>query len=180
MILNKTKTWRRGAATAVVSTALAFGAVLGPLPVASADVIGQLACEFGTAPGSGTVSNLLGQSVTLSAQGYRPSATNLAAIQDSLHYRPSQTQMIEALQNTVAAQQNTRTLAAAAAAGGGPGSTISVNQGPVTGGDYDPFGTQAYNNDPFPEQTLVGTGVNLGGSYYTIGNGGQYVVPMGC
>lgn len=183
MTSKKTQTWRRGAAVTVVGAALAFGSVLGPAPIASADVIGQLACEYGTAPGAGQISRLLNQSIALSAQGFRPSASNLGEVSAALDSRPNTTPLIAALQNVVASQENTRTLAQAAAAGAGPSSSMTVNQGNPGYDMSDPFGTDPFpQNDPFPNQVVLGGGVDInpGGQNYTIGNGGELVVPTGC
>lgn len=174
-----TRPWRRGVAAVIAGTALAVGSVFGPTAVANADIVGELACEYGTAPGAGTISALLNQSVALSAQGYRPSSADLAQISTAADFRPNQVPMIEALQGMVANQQNTRMLAAAAAAGGsGPTSSITVNQVDPS----NPFGTQGFDNDPFPtqNQVILGGGINLGGQNYTIGNGGENVIPVGC
>lgn len=178
--MKNTRTWRRVAAVAVTGAGLAAGAVVGPAPIAAADVIGDLACEFGTAPGSGNVSGLLNQSVALSAQGFRPSPANLAAITDSLRYRPNQVPLIEALTSAVDGQQNTRTLAAAASAGMGPTSTFQVNQAP-TGGISNPYQINGLGEDAFDNRVVLGAGeISLGGQNYTIGNGGELVVPVGC
>lgn len=171
--------WRRGASAVLVGAGLAVGSVVGPTAVANADVIGQLACEFGTAPGSGTVSRLLNQSILLSVQGFRPSAANLASISAAQGQRPNQTPMIEALQETVEGQANSRNLAAAAAAGTGPQSTLTINQGPA--GIRDPYAINSLGENAWASNSVVlGGGVNVGGQNYTIGNGGENVVPVGC
>jgi hypothetical protein len=154
------KTLTAGSASTAIAVALVLG--FGPA-TAHADVIDDLAQEFSTAAGAGQVSNLLNQSMRLRAMGFRPTKGEITSIQDALNYRPNQTPLIRALQDTVAGQQKLKQRADAT---GQQPFTIGVNQ-------YDP------NN---PGGVGVGPGgVQIGGGSgsYTIGDGGAGTVPGG-
>jgi hypothetical protein len=71
----------------------------------TADVLGEVYNEYATGAGGGQVSNWIKEAVQLRAQGFRPSKTNLADIQDALTRRPNQNPLVEALKETVAYQR---------------------------------------------------------------------------
>jgi len=148
------KTARRAAA-GVTTTGIAVALMLAAGPgTARADVIDELANEFTTASGAGPVANLVNQSLRLKAAGFRPTAGELTAITQAETYRPNQTPLIKALQETVAGQTKLQQMAQATQ--GQNGFSIGINQ-------YDP------NN---PGGLTAGPGgVNLGGgsNQYTIG-----------
>ena len=154
---NGRATRRRTVGAALAGTGLAVALALGSAPgMARADVLDDLANEFTTAAGGGQVSTLLNQSLRLRAMGIQPTAGELAAIEDSMKYRPNQTPMIKALSATV--QGQTHRLKQAQAGNQQPGYTIGVNQ-------YDP------NN---PGGVSLGPGgVNLGGGSTPWQIGGQ-------
>jgi hypothetical protein len=154
---NGRATWRRTFGAALAGMGLAVALALGPAPgMARADVLDDLANEFTTAAGGGEVSTLLNQSLRLRATGFQPTAGELAAIQDSLKYRPNQTPMIKAL--SAAVQGQTHRMKQAQAGNQQPGYTVGVNQ-------YDP------NN---PGGVSLGPGgVNLGGGATPWQIGGQ-------
>ncbi len=159
--------WRRGGAALVAGAGLAVAFALGsPAGTARADVLDDLAQEFTTAAGAGPVSTLVSQSLKLRATGVKPTAAELAAVQDALKYRPNQTPMINALKGMVAGQTH-RLEQAQAATKGGNNYTIGINQ-------YDP-------NSPGGVSIGPG-GISIGGSPWTIGDGrspGQAVGPPG-
>jgi hypothetical protein len=150
-------TWRRTVAAALAGTGLAVALAMGSAPgMARADVLDDLANEFTTAAGGGEVPTLLNQSLKLRAMGFQPTAGEIAAIQDSLKYRPNQTPMIKAL--SAAIQGQTHRMKQAQAGNPQPGYTVGINQ-------YDP------NN---PGGVSLGPGgVNLGGGSTPWRIGGQ-------
>lgn len=159
---------RLSATAALAGAGMAVALALGLAPAAHADVIDDLATEFTTAAGAGQIPSLLNQSLKLRAAGFMPTNAELAAVQDSLKYRPNQTPMINALKETVAGQTHRMKQAQAANKGQGP-VTIGINQ-------YDPNS---------PGGVTVGPGgVNIGGGAngpYQIGGQPGTVVgpPMG-
>ncbi|MEO3761686.1 hypothetical protein ABGB19_25830 [Mycobacterium sp. B14F4] len=76
--------------------------------------------DYDLGAGGGKLSNLIHDVLTLRAQGYRPSNANRAAIEQALQYRPNQTPLIEALQETLAYQRKQQMRAQQAAAAQGP------------------------------------------------------------
>jgi hypothetical protein len=148
-------TWRRTTTAALAGTGMAVVLMLGWVPaVARADVLDDLGKEFTTASGAGPVASLVNQSMKLRAAGFLPTKGELDAITKAETYRPNQTPLIKALQDTVAGQ--TRLQQDAQAMGGGQNQVgFGINQ-------YDP-------NSPGGVTAGPG-GVNLGGG------SGQYVI----
>ena len=166
MTLEPKKTWRRTIAASLAGTGLAVALALGSAPgMARADVLDDLANEFTTAAGAGPVSTLLNQSLKLRAMGVKPTVGELAAVQDSLKYRPNQTPLINALKDAV--QGQTHRLEQAQAAKKQSPNTIGINQ-------YDPNSPGGITAGP--------GGINIGGGAFTIGDGrspGQAAGPPG-
>lgn len=158
--------WRRTVGVALAGTGLAIALALGSAPgMARADVEDDLAHEFTTAAGGGAVSTLLNQSMKLRGAGFAPTAGELAAIQDSLNYRPNQTPMIKAL--TAAVQGQTHRLKQAQAANQPNCCTVGINQ-------YDPNNPGGVNVGP------GGVGIGGGANQYQIGGQpGTLVGPAG-
>lgn len=148
--------WRRTVTSLVAATVMAVGMMFGfGSATARADIITDLVQEFSTAAGAGQVANLLNQSLQLSGKGFRPTRGQLSAIEEANGYRPNQTPLVRALQDTVDGQ--TRALQLAQAGQENP-YTIGINQ-------YDP-------DNPDNGGVTVGEGgINIGGGGYTIGNG---------
>ncbi|MBV9088709.1 MAG: hypothetical protein JO044_02210 [Mycobacteriaceae bacterium] len=151
-------TWRRTATAALAGVGVAVTLVLAAGPgIARADVLDDLGKEFTTASGAGPIATLVNQSLKLRAMGFRPTKVQLDGITQAENYRPNQTPLIKALQETVAGQ--TRLQQQAQALQGGQNQyTVGINQ-------YDP-------NSPGGVTAGPG-GVNLGGgsNQYTIGDG---------
>jgi hypothetical protein len=126
--------WRRRAtgSTATAGLALSAGLVFGTA-VANADVLDDLAKEFSLGSGAGQVANLLNQSLTLRAQGFRPKPSDLAAVEAALDRRPNQGPLIAALSNTVAHQQKQQSQMAPEA--GSPPIVAGINTLPWTPGN---------------------------------------------
>lgn len=150
-------TWRRTTAAAFASAGMAVTLMFGSsTATARADVIDDLGKEFTTAAGGGPVATLVNQSLKLRAMGFRPTKGQLNAIQQAENYRPNQTPLIKALQETVAGQvklqQETQALQ-----GSQNQVVLGINQ-------YDPSSPGGVTAGP--------GGVNLGGgsNQYTIGH----------
>ncbi|MBV9513196.1 MAG: hypothetical protein JO280_03990 [Mycobacteriaceae bacterium] len=156
--------WRRALGAGLAGTGLAVALACGSAAgTARADVIDDLANEFTTAAGGGEMSTLLNQSLKLRGMGFKPTAAELTAIQDSEKYRPNQTPMITALKNAVDGQTHRMQQANAAAKKGG--FSIGINQ-------YDPTSPGGITAGP--------GGINLGGGAWQIGGQpGTVVGPPG-
>lgn len=98
------RNWLRGARNGLVGLTVAVGLVFGPAVVAHADVIDDLAQDYGVGAGGGQVSNLLKATLKLKAMGFKPSKANLEEIQAAMTYRPNQNPLIGALKDTIAYQ----------------------------------------------------------------------------
>ena len=126
--------WRRCAAggTAAAGLALSLSLMVGTA-TANADVLDELAKEFSLGAGAGQVANLLSQSLTLRAQGFRPKPSDLAAVQAALDRRPNQGPLISALSNTVSHQQKLQAQMSPEA--GSPPIVAGINTLPWTPGN---------------------------------------------
>jgi hypothetical protein len=151
-------TWPRTSIAALAGTGMAVVFMLGSSPgVARADVLDDLAKEFTTASGAGPVANLVSESLKLRAAGFLPTKGELDSITQAETYRPNQTPLIKALENTVAGQTKMQS-EAQALQGGQNQIGLGINQ-------YNP------NN---PGGVTAGPGgVNLGGGTNQYAIGGQ-------
>jgi hypothetical protein len=147
---------RKSVTSGILTTGMAVALMFGVgMPTAHADLFDDLAAEFGNAAaGAGQVANLLNTSMKLRAMGFKPNKANYDAVQDALKYRPNQTPLIHALQQTV--EQQNRQKEQAEALAGNNQFTIGINQ-------YDP-------NSPGGVTAGAG-GINIGGGAWTIGDG---------
>jgi hypothetical protein len=151
-------TWRRSATAALAGAGMAVTLMLTSAPgIARADVVDDLAKEFTTASGAGPIANLVSQSLKLRAAGFRPTKAELDSITQAETYRPNQTPLIKALQDTVAGQTKLQSQTQALQ-GGQNQFSIGVNQ-------YDP-------NSPGGVTAGPG-GINLGGGSNQYAIGGQ-------
>ncbi len=149
-------TWRRTTAAALVSTGMTVALILGASPgIARADVLDDLGKEFSTASGAGPIANLVNQSLKLRAMGFRPTEGQLDSITQAETYRPNQTPLIKALQETVAAQSRLQSQA----------QTLQGGQNQIG------FGINQYDPNSPGGVTAGPGGVNLGGgsNQYVIG-----------
>jgi hypothetical protein len=154
--------------TAVVAGAAAGALALGAgTGTASADVIRDLACEYSSASGAGTLASLLNESLTLSSQGFRPTKAQLAAIEEAMASRPNQGPLVEALQTTVAAQKVLQSEQQLLASQQSP-----VSIGVVQGDPNNPFAT---SNPPVSSGIVIG-----GGGSYKIGSSAGTVPGGSC
>jgi hypothetical protein len=145
--LKKTVTAGLAGTSMAVAMMLGFGPA-----VAHADVLDDIAGQYATGAGGGQVSNLVVQSIKLRNMGYKPTNTQYDAINKSLTYRPNETPLIHALQDTIAAQ--TKLMKEAQAGQGNNPVTIGINQ-------YNP-------NSPGGVSAGPG-GVSVGGGSWQIG-----------
>ena len=144
------------------STALAFVLMFGfGSATARADVMDDLAKEFTTAAGGGIVPGLLNKSLALRAMGYKPTAAQLTEIESAMAYRPNQTPLIHALQDTVSGQLRQKNMVDTLNGGGQQCCTVGINQ-------YDPSNPGGI--------TAGSNGVGIGGGPVRIG-GGQLLGP---
>jgi hypothetical protein len=95
---------------------LAIGLLMGiGSPTASADVLDDVGAKYMEGAGDGQISNYVKTALSLRAQGFRPSKSNLDALQAGWDYLPNQMRLVDALKETIAyqhkmqaLQQNTR------------------------------------------------------------------------
>lgn len=118
---------RRAITSAAVSGVLAVGLLTGA-GTANADVLDDIADEYASGAGGGQVSNLIHDSLTLRARGFRPSQSNMDELRDALTYRPNQGPLVEALKDTVAHQEKLKARAENAQPSGG--TSVGINQLP--------------------------------------------------
>jgi len=122
----------------------------GAVPVG--DVIAYLDEEYDTGAGGGQLSNLVRAVLKLQAQGFKPSRSNLADIQDALDDRPNQKPLIAALQETVAYQSKikaqTALLQQAQAAQNANNAVMGAGQMPSDGNPFAGGGQPAQQPAP--------------------------------
>ncbi|MGH3676336.1 MAG: hypothetical protein ACRDU5_11475 [Mycobacterium sp.] len=129
-----------GASTAVAEpTSSTTEAEAPPTATMTADeALAIIAEDYDVGAGGGQLANLIHDVMTLRAQGFMPSKANRAAIQEALDYRPNQTPLVEALEDTLSYQRKIQAQAAQAQPTQGPG--MGINQVPP--------GQQRDPNDP--------------------------------
>ena len=101
---NAARRWGRGVLNGIAGTAIAVGLVFGSTTTAHADVLDDLAEQYGIGAGGGQLSNLLKVSMKLRAMGYKPSQAYLDKISTAMDYRPNQLPLIGALKDAIAYQ----------------------------------------------------------------------------
>lgn len=121
--------WRRVAVTGIAGVGLAASMVMGlGTAIANADILDDLAGQYGRGAGGGQVANLLDDALTMRAQGARPKPADLQAVQAAAVNRgPNQAPLVGALQQVVSSQR--KVLAQSGQSSGG-GAGVSINQGP--------------------------------------------------
>jgi len=104
MILQ-TGSLRRAVTAALASSAMAIGLLLGiGSATASADVLDDVGAKYMHGAGDGEISNYVQTALKLRAQGFKPSKSNLDALQAGWDYLPNQSRIIDALKETIAYQ----------------------------------------------------------------------------
>jgi hypothetical protein len=72
---------------------------------ANADVLDDVGTKYMQGAGGGQISNFVKEALTLRAQGFKPSKSNLDALQAGWDYLPNQSRLVDALKETVAHQR---------------------------------------------------------------------------
>jgi hypothetical protein len=148
----------------ISSTGMAVALMFGfGQATAHADVLNDLAAQYATGAGGGELSNLVVQSIKLRDMGFKPTKAQYDAITKALDYRPNETPLVHALQDTIAAQMRLKHEADTLA--GNNQVSIGINQ-------YNPSSPGGISAGP--------GGVNIGGGAWSIGDGrspGQSVGP---
>jgi hypothetical protein len=133
---------RRCGAGVVVGTGLAVTLGLGfGTATANADVLDELAQQYGLGAGVGQVSNLLREALLLRSQGFVPKAGDLEAITNAASHRPNQMPLINALSSTVAHQRSQQEKLAPQQ--GAPSAGFGINTEP-----WNPSGNPMIQDDP--------------------------------
>jgi hypothetical protein len=97
---------RRAVKGAVASGAIAVGLLMGiGSTTANADVLDDVGAKYMEGAGGGQISNFVKEALTLRALGFKPSKSNLEALQGGWDYLPNQSRLVDALKNTVAYQR---------------------------------------------------------------------------
>jgi hypothetical protein len=90
----------------VASGAIAVGLLMGiGSTTANADVLDDVGAKYMEGAGGGQISNFVKEALTLRALGFKPSKSNLEALQGGWDYLPNQSRLVDALKNTVAYQR---------------------------------------------------------------------------
>jgi hypothetical protein len=142
---KQTGNLRRAVKGAVASTAMAVGLLMGiGSATANADVLDDVGAKYMEGAGGGQISNFVKEALTLRGLGFKPSKSNLDALQAGWDYLPNQSRLVDALKETVAHQRKMQALAqnqkspAQAGSGLGMGPTqppgVPPNPGDSNGG----------------------------------------------
>jgi hypothetical protein len=139
--------WRRALTGVVASGALAAGMLISA-PAAQADILDQIGLKYMQGAGGGQLSNIVEDSIRLRSLGFRPSKTNLDALQAGWDFLPNQAKLLSALEQTVAYQRKIQMQGAMTAPGTGP-QTRAPAWVPSPGDDGNPFLGPEYNINPY-------------------------------
>jgi hypothetical protein len=102
---------RRAVTCAVASSAMAVGLLMGiGSATANADILDDIGVKYMQGAGGGQISNFIKESLTLRAQGFKPSKSNIEELQAGWDYLPNQTRLIDALKTTVSYQRKLQAL----------------------------------------------------------------------
>jgi hypothetical protein len=102
----QTGTLRRAVTGALASSAMAVGLLMGiGSTTANADILDDVGVKYMQGAGGGQISNFAKEALTLRAQGFKPSKSNLEELQAGWDYLPNQSRLVDALKNTVAFQR---------------------------------------------------------------------------
>ena len=97
---------RRAVRGAVAGGAIAVGLLMGiGSATANADVLDDVGAKYMEGAGGGQISNFVKQALTLRALGFKPSKSNLDALQAGWDYLPNQSRLVDALKETLAHQR---------------------------------------------------------------------------
>jgi hypothetical protein len=123
---RQTGSLRRAVKGAVASSAMAIGLAIGLLmgigsATASADILDNVGAKYMEGAGDGQISNYVKTALQLRAQGFKPSKSNLDALQAGWDYLPNQMRLVDALKETIAYQHKAQALQQNANNPSGPG-----------------------------------------------------------
>jgi GrpB-like predicted nucleotidyltransferase (UPF0157 family) len=122
---------RRAVKGAVASSAMAIALVISVgSATANADVLDDIAAKYMEGAGGGQISNFVKESLTLRAQGFKPSKANLDALQAGWDYLPNQSRLVDALKETIAHQRKLQALQKNENTGQQPGVNFGIGQAP--------------------------------------------------
>jgi hypothetical protein len=125
---SQTGNVRRAVTGAVASSAMAMGLLLGiGSATASADILDDVGAKYMEGAGGGELSNYAQEALKLRAQGFKPSKSDLDAMQAGWAYLPNQSRLVDALKETIAYQHKMQALSQ---------NTVNPNQPP----GFNPFG----------------------------------------
>jgi hypothetical protein len=97
---------RRAVTAALASSAMAVGLLMGiGSATANADVLDDVGAKYMEGAGGGQISNFVKEALTLRAQGFKPSKSNIEALQHGWDYLPNQSRLVDALKETVSYQR---------------------------------------------------------------------------
>ena len=151
--------WRRVLTGVVAGGALAVGLVIGSSTTAHADVLDDIGVKYMQGAGGGQISNFVKESLILRSQVFKPSKSNLEALQAGWDYLPNQVRLVDALKETVAYQRRMQAIT----------QNARTSQGPLTTG----IGQLPPGQNPNPAEPN-NPGVSVGGP-----NGGGINIPIG-
>lgn len=137
--------WRRALTGAVAGTALTAGLLI-TAPTSQADILDQIGEKYMSGAAGGQLSVFVEDSLRLRSFGARPSAANLAALQEGWEFLPNQSKLIAALQNTLAYQRKQMAQGQLTAPGTGPSTKAPAWVPPEDG---NPFLGPEYNINPY-------------------------------
>ncbi len=136
--------WRRALTGTLASGALT-AAMLVTAPASQADVLDQIGAKYMHGAGGGQISVFAEQSISLRAQGFKPSQENLAALQEGWDFLPNQSRLLDALKSTVAYQRKVQ-MQSQLSGGGGPAVKAP---GWVPPDDENPWVGPVYDINPY-------------------------------
>ncbi|HKP41213.1 hypothetical protein [Mycobacterium sp.] len=153
---------RRAAASAVASSAVAVGLLMGVASTtAHADVLDDIGAKYMQGAGGGQISNFVKESLTLRALGFKPSKSNLDELQAGWDYLPNQTRLVDALKDTISFQRKLQAQVQNSVSGSGQNPyAFGVGQPPPGVGPSQPPGV--------PPDLGQNGGIYIGGGGNTI------------
>jgi len=118
---------RRAVTAAMASSAMAVGLLLGiGSATANADVLDDIGVKYMQGAGGGQISNFVKEALTLRGLGFKPSKSNLDALQAGWDYLPNQSRLVDALKETLAHQRKMQALAQNAKNPAQPGAGLGM------------------------------------------------------
>ncbi|MCW2627086.1 hypothetical protein [Mycobacterium sp.] len=124
---KQTGNLRRAVTGAVASSAMVVGLLMGiGSATANADVLDDVGAKYMEGAGGGQISNFVKEALTLRGLGFKPSKSNLDALQAGWDYLPNQSRLVDALKETLAHQRKMQALQQNAKNPAQPGSGLGM------------------------------------------------------